>query len=152
MNYYAFGLRKTVPCKTVKQAETAIRRYEKYCAYLQLKYDIKMEYHFENKITKNGYHNVHLHGMMRTPREFKDNGWTPKERGLKVYCEKVQCKRAYLNYISKDKTSKQDIIDMIRLETEYKDSEEYIEIQSDLNAELNQEYEYLNKLKTRRIV
>lgn len=160
MNYYAFGLRKTVPCKTVDQVKTTFRRYESYVAYLKYKYtDMRIDFHYENKITKGNKHNVHLHGMISS-RKLYTIGDLPRQKGMKVYLEPVRNKHAYKNYINKDNTSKQQLLDLIQFTLSQvstvsptptvsasvsSDEDEYIE-------ELKYQHQFAEKLRNVRII
>lgn len=119
--YHAFGLRKTVPILPNKEkAERLISTYEKYISYLQVKLPciIDFDYHFETKMLKGGKHNIHIHGMIKANRllTFKD---MPRQKGYKPYCEEVISKKAYYSYMTKDRTTKGDILYIIGLQEEY---------------------------------
>lgn len=152
MNFYAFGLKKTVPCKTLKQAENVLIRYDKYISYMKHKFpDMVVDYHYEDKITKrNSYHGVHIHGMIKTKNTYKESD-LPHEKGMKVYLKPCRCKRAYISYIRKDKTSRQDILDIVKADMEYQD---YLKNQPEdtQETELLSDHVFTEKLKTRRIV
>lgn len=111
MNYHCFTMRKCCAPKTLKQVERTMNDYEYYLKQLK-KADEKLhiEYHYECVSTDNGRYNVHLHAMLKTPRE---NISFRQKKGYSIRIEACRSKIAWTTYITKSNMTKQMILNHI---------------------------------------
>lgn len=133
-HYYAVTLRKTTPIKTSKQVEPLVNRYYKILNFVKTRNTkLSIRYTLESDLKKNGSHNVHLHGVIKSPYCIANPlKLFPREKGMHVYAKPALSKAAWDKYMDKDKTSMQDIIDLIESREEVSHgSEELIEIPPD---------------------
>lgn len=125
MFYYAITLKKTVPVSTVVQAENLIKRYYSLLNYVgKANPDIHISPTLETVLKANKKHNVHLHAMVKSPRELTI-ALFPVNKGMHVYFEECRSAIAWQAYISKDDTSQQDVLDLIETFNEIEEYKEF---------------------------
>lgn len=133
-HYYAITLRKTTPIKTSKQVESLVNRYYGILKFVKTRNTkLSIRYTLESEPKNNGSHNVHLHGVIKSPHCIANPlKLFPREKGMHIYARPAISQVAWDKYMDKDKTSMQDIIDLMESREEASHgSEELIEIQPD---------------------
>lgn len=111
MPIFCLTIRKCTPCKNEKTLERTVNFYEAYLRRLKLNDPkMKLEYHYENVIKKNGGNNVHVHAMINSVNV----PCVQLKKGYSIRLEKCNCPQAWKTYITKSKITKQDILNIYR--------------------------------------
>lgn len=115
MYYYCLTVRKCTPVSSVSQAERVFKNYEYYMNEMKrLDERMHIEYHYECVTLKNGKFNIHVHGMLKTP---KRDIIGKQMKGYSIRIEHCKCVPAWRAYITKDGKTKDDIIRYMHLVT-----------------------------------
>lgn len=97
MYYYAFTIRRLAG-----SIEEKIHGPTEHIAAIKRRYThLEIEYHYEVVHKANGSHNIHLHGMIKTPKKVLYKFLHPGE-GYHFWIDACKSVRAWTVYITKD--------------------------------------------------